>query len=197
MPPLKQIIPQLRSAIVQVIFQANLPNGQPIEAIAGTGFFVADLRYIATAAHVIRDTAANLQQQGASSIQFNINVPIKDFHVSNVRGLMGFFRSPVEVVDIDQDNDLALLRAPQPIGPKGIRPSIKVDNKEVEILEVSDVRFFGGNPEVGEEIAVAGFPLSTPYLIVQSGIISALPVLPVPNSDTARRDCNRCCGKSW
>jgi S1-C subfamily serine protease len=187
-PPLKQIIPLLRSAIVQVIVRATPSNGKPIETIAGTGFFVADLRYIATAAHVITDTAANLQQQGATNIQFSINLPTKDFHLPNVRGLMGFFGSPIEVLDVDQQNDLALLRTPQQFGPKGIRPLITIDGKEVEILEVSDVRFFAGNPEVGEEIAVAGFPLSTPYLIVQTGIISALPVLPVPNSDAEHEE---------
>ncbi|MCU1333760.1 MAG: putative protease Do-like 3, mitochondrial [Candidatus Angelobacter sp.] len=187
MPPLKQVVPQLRSALTQIIVRAKLSTGQPLETIAGTGFFVSGQRYIATAAHVIR-SVEDLQKQGATNIQISTNLPMKDLHLPNVRSLMGFFGSPIEVVDLDQDNDLALLRTPKPIGPKGIHTVLEVEGKKVEMLEVSDVKFFAGTPEVGEEVAVAGFPLSIPYLIVQTGIISALPVFPVPGKNTEREE---------
>jgi S1-C subfamily serine protease len=186
MPPLKQIIPQLRSALVQIIVRATLPTGQPMEAIAGTGFFVSGQRYIATAAHVI--SSVDLQKKGAVNIQYSTKLPMKDVNSLNVRMLMAFFESPIEIVDLDQENDLALLRTPQPINSKGIRPVAEVEGKKIEMLEVSDVKFFAGNPEVGEEIAVAGFPLSIPYLIVQTGIVSALPVFPVPGKNTEHEE---------
>jgi serine protease Do len=147
--------------------------------IAGTGFFVAEEQYLVTAAHVLSRPQEAFHKENASDITFNVGIPLKD-HVGSVTLRLGFLDSPFEVLDLDAERDLALLRLPKPIGPKGVH--VKADIPEAGRVELTSVRNAPLSPDpvfVGQEAAVAGFALSLPYLVVQQGIVSSLPVLPL------------------
>jgi S1-C subfamily serine protease len=55
--------------------------------------------------------------------------------------------------------------------------------ESLELLETSTVTIHQGIVEPGDEVAVAGFPLSSPHLLIQEGIVSATPITPVPNTE--------------
>jgi S1-C subfamily serine protease len=73
-------------------------------------------------------------------------------------------------------------------GNKGLTISFGESSQKVDFANFADVQFSGATLQVGDEIVVAGFPLSTPYLIVQRGIVSAIPIEPIIGTAGERED---------
>jgi len=183
MGSLKDAVNRIRPAVVQIGVSASLPDGKALDrVIAGTGFFVSQGQYVATAAHVIQKTKSELTDLGANQISFNARIPQKDIE-STIKARRGFMDVPIDSFEFDEVNDLALLRLPAKIGREGLHLKIEAEGKTYEITEVKDATLHSGRLSVGEEIAVAGFPLRSAYMLIQHGIVSAIPVLPIPGSE--------------
>jgi S1-C subfamily serine protease len=135
---------------------------------------------------VLNETLAKLTQQGATNIVFGVQLPLRDI-VGAVKIRQVFLAVPWDLVAINNDNDLALLKTKHRIGPKGIHSKATVEIEGVkesfEMLETSTVTIHQGIVDTGDEVAVAGFPLASPHFLVQEGIVSATPITPVLNTE--------------
>ncbi len=183
MSSLQESIRRIKPAIVQIVVSATLPGeGKVKQTIVGTGFFVAEDQYIATAAHVFKATHTELVKLEASDIVFEVRTPLREI-TAEFHARQGFLTMPFNFVEFDDEHDLVLLKTTQRMGKGGVRAVVKIEvegkTKEYEMTNVRSAAIHAGNVNVGEEVAVAGFPLQTPYLVTQSGIVSATPILPV------------------
>jgi S1-C subfamily serine protease len=188
----KAAVGRISTAVVQIVVSANLPSGERVErAIAGTGFFVAGNEYIATSAHVLTKTQKNLQEKGATDVTFAVNLLGKDVKAEIVTHGT-FLNIPAALVSADEENDLALLKTPTTVGKSGLHLVAEIvvngSPKKFELIEVSNVSFYGGTVETGEDVLVAGFPLQAPFLVVQRGIISATPTYPIKGTSKEREE---------
>lgn len=193
---LQESIRRVRSSIVQIVVSATLPDGKKIDrAIIGTGFFVGGNQYIATAAHVFSDTAGHLQVNGATEVRFDMHIPLKAVVEAEFTMRQGFLGVPFKFVEINQAHDLALLKTVVAVARKGTEQvqavvdfEVKGKTKTYDVTRVTNACLHTGRVSEGEEVAVAGFPLATPYLLTQRGIVSATPVLPIEGTDKDKEE---------
>lgn len=190
MSSLQESIRRIKPAIVQIVVSATLPEETRVrQAIVGTGFFVAEDQYVATAAHVFKATQEELVKLGGKDIVFEVQTPLRDI-TAEFHSRQGFLTMPFAIVEFADEHDLVLLKTTRRMGKKGVRAvatiKVKGKTKKYEMTDVRTAAIHAGNVNVGEEVAVAGFPLQTPYLVAQSGIVSATPIIPVsgtPNEE--------------
>lgn len=140
---ISKIIEKNKDAVVLIDLQMPGEGGQNKISIRGTGFMVSSDGEIITNAHVYRQIPQNELQY------IGVSVPIE----TNEKNLTRYERYPVELLKIDDENDIALLK-------------IKSERKFKTVVK------FGNSENVreGEDVVYIGYPLATEMLQMGFGI---------------------------
>lgn len=169
---LTQAVDQIRPTIVQISFVATGLSeevrrqvGRPFVIFSlGTGFLVNPDGYAITARHVIQGGREILKQMQAG--QKRILVGLAQPNTENMRG--NFNLVDFDLVDEDDQHDLALLKLKQNPFKGEVRSGIVIGGQEVPLL-------FGiptlslSRPKDGEAIGISGYPLGEPVLVTNAG----------------------------
>ncbi len=142
-----QIIEKNRNAIILIDVAIPQENNQSKVSIKGTGFIIsADGKFI-TCAHVYKQIPDNEKQY------LGVSIPGE----TNEKNLTWYVKYKVELLDIDEENDIALMKIISD------RTNFKfIDNDELEKkLELV---------KEGNESIFIGFPLATDLLNIGFGI---------------------------
>jgi len=140
---IQKIIEKNKNAVILIDVEIPKENNQKTISIKGTGFIVSPNGKFITNAHVYKQIPTNeLQYIGAK-------VPGK----TDEKGLTHYDRYPIKLLEIDEQNDLALMQI--------------ISSKNFETVEKP-----GDSKSVkeGEEIVYIGYPLATEMLNMGFGI---------------------------
>jgi len=157
-----QAIARIRPSIVQiVVLNPVTKKSEPL----GTGFFVNRDAYVVTALHVIVDGKERLAKGNEATQTLGVGMAIGDIPGS-------FVGVPLGVVDIDENRDLAVVRA--------LRNPFKGEADEVfkaarpnVSLSIDVATFARRAPADGNAIGISGFPFEASVLVTHSGWIAA------------------------
>jgi S1-C subfamily serine protease len=154
---LPEAIDQARRSIVQI--QAQGPAGG---STLGSGFLVTET-YVVTAKHVI--DAVDLG--GGQTLIVGFALPDVDTPELSVRG--SFIGTNANVVDVNAEQDLALLSVP---GAAGLPAAIQIGDRAVHAYR-TPARLSTSPLREGTAIAVSGYPLNEPSLVTTAGILAS------------------------
>lgn len=161
---LKQSIARISQSAFQI--NANYePAARTLRTeVLGTAFAVHDDGYLVTAKHVVDAISAMSQVKNKLSARVAFAGPPVDTPEIQMRA--NFSATGFQVVSVDEDNDLALLRTNLDF----FRNTSWADQPP---RPVRSVRLHAERPEEGEPVACSGYPLSQPSLITTQGIIAS------------------------
>jgi len=174
---LAEAIDQIRSSIVQICFSATELSPrlrQQIGAIflvriLGSGFFVNSDSLVITARHVIREGRKLIQEIDANNKRMLIGIGLpnsENFRANTV--LLDF-----EVVDEDQDSDLALLRLSRNPFQGEVSSGVRIGEREIPVpAEVA--RLNPNRPREGQWVAISGYPFGERVLVTNSGHVASV-----------------------
>jgi S1-C subfamily serine protease len=174
---LSDVIDAVRPCIVQITCTLLGLTKDELEALGGravvsrplgTGFLVDDQGHVVTAQHVLK---------GAKDVAADF--PHADIHIGiglaypNSDQLRGNFRvTPFEVLEEDNEHDLALLRMRVNPFSGEIDAGIEVDGRTVKpSYGVSSLRT--RRPRDGDPICVSGYPLGEPVMVTNGGMVAS------------------------
>lgn len=158
---LKQSIQKVRRSTFQI--SVNIAEGNQLHTpVLGTAFSVGD-RHAITAGHVL-DSVAKLHKEHDAKPQLafaglNVSTPEMEIRAN-------FVGRPFGVVDVDAENDLALLETSPmdsynfSVGGMQAQPPVPIKLRE-------------GRPDEGEMVACSGYPLSEPSLVTTVGYVAS------------------------
>lgn len=144
---LPEIVAQIKPSIVGV--GTVLPTRRPPIALMGTGFVIGDGHYIVTNAHVVPEITDNEKRE-----QLSVFVGVGSTATSRA----------AQIVLVDKEHDLALLRVSGPA-----IPSLTLGYED-EVRE-------------GQDIAFTGFPIGSVlglYPVTHHGIVSSITPIVIP-----------------
>ena len=170
-------IAQAKPYCVQVSFFASQFSAEKpkelrrpfISQIVGTGFFVNSNGYVATANHVaeaVKDLTAETMFAEQRGGMIGLALPNTDWSRAN------FVTLPYEIVYVDEEQDLALLKPAANPFEENVAPRISIGGNEVK-LEVASAPLNSERPEDGVELAISGYPLSEPVLVTSGGWLAS------------------------
>jgi len=168
---LPRAIEHIRPSVYQV--RINLADSPLNTAVLGTAFLVSMDGWLVTAKHVT-DGAAEFANVAPGSLHASFAVGNVDSPTMQIRA--SFVSVPVTVVATSDENDLALLRTPQPIG-EGV--FMKLGNEGVGIEPGSAVLSIE-RPKEGESIAISGYPLNEAAMVTTAGSVASSWALDAP-----------------
>jgi len=140
---IQKIIEKNKDAIVLVDIQIPKENNQKTIGIRGTGFVISEDGKFITNAHVYKQIPENELQY------IGVSVPGK----TDEKKLQHYDRYPTKLLQIDEENDIALMQI--------------ISDKSFEVIEK-----LGDSDSIkeGEEIVYIGYPLATEMLNMGFGI---------------------------
>jgi S1-C subfamily serine protease len=147
-------IASIQPSVVQIARQSD-------GFVCGTGFFVDRPGIVLTAFHVLEPIDGDVPI-------VKMAYPTSEYSRSNFQGI------PAQVVNVDVDNDLAVLAtAVDPIGtPFGFGPEIVLANGRLE-LKPTVAALDSTRPRDGDVVAVTGYPFATPSAVTNAGIVAS------------------------
>ncbi len=178
-----EAIESVRHSIVQIVVKLEPSQmqqpGNPIRPI-GSGFLISSDGYVITARHVI-----NLGPSiPINQMRVSLPLPIIDSKTFSMRG--GFTGVAFEVVEQDEQHDLALLKLQRNPFKNQVSPGIHVAGEDIKLI-VSVPILNQERPKDGTQIAVSGYPLGETVLITNVGYIASswatnIVNVPIPNA---------------
>lgn len=184
---LNEVINNIRHCVVQInlfVLGTKTEQKQKIpfheNRVAGSGFFINDKGYVITNAHVIREAEKYFRM-----VEENENIEVKDkiasvgiaipdyFDESAGISIQGSFSvTAFKVIEIDDVNDIAILKTDRNPFEGEMTSGIQLGEKTLPI-KVSVCKLHNEVPEEGTSVAISGYPLNSPTLITQQGIVSS------------------------
>jgi len=156
-------------AVFKIYVDYQLPTSDPDRPVSrrytGSGFFIGKDGFAVTALHVIHPSEIPAQ---FSPVQITACLAMYS-EVSGVKTNARFLCADIDLAEIDQAHDLALLKLrnknelPAPVNTSG--------NEIKPIINAASLRLRA--PRDGTQIAISGFPLNTPVLITSSGWLAS------------------------
>jgi S1-C subfamily serine protease len=165
-------IAQIKPLVVQIKFRSDAAKPEYQEGIAGTGIVVSDEGYVLTAAHVITETETALRADQASKVEFFVGVSIDAIVGAGASSRGSFAYIPCTIKDTDSGHDLAILQLAQSPFSEAFRLGIKTGEKEPKVT-LGVAKLDQNLPPEGQTVLVSGYPLSTPTLVTQKGMIAS------------------------
>jgi S1-C subfamily serine protease len=165
-------ITQMKSSVVQIKFKSDSPKPEYQAGIAGTGFVVSDEGYVLTAARLITETEAALRASNATKVEFFVGISIDTISdpMANFRG--SFTDILCTIKDTDSVHDIAILQLTQNPFLAAFRLGIKIGDKEPKVA-LSVAKLDQSLPPEGQTVLVSGYPLSSPTLVTQKGMVAS------------------------
>jgi S1-C subfamily serine protease len=165
-------ITQMKSSVVQIKFKSDSPKPEYQAGIAGTGFVVSDEGYVLTAAHVITETEAALRAGNATKVEFFVGISIDTIAdpMANFRASFTYILCTIK--DTDPVHDIAILQLTQNPFLAAFRLGIKTGDKEPKVA-LSVAKLDQSLPPEGQTVLVSGYPLSSPTLVTQKGMVAS------------------------
>jgi len=162
----------------------GLNDGETYWHIMGTGFLVNEEGYVITNAHVINTAQEVLRNSDSTNKPLQVvfvgagyQHPIYNY---KVRHGTRFSAAGIEVVDIDQINDIALLKTRRADrigfpshGPDNMNEEDLIRLRQASELMFSPCRLSDIEPDEGTMVAISGYPLQIPTMVSQVGIIAS------------------------
>jgi S1-C subfamily serine protease len=165
-------IAQMKPSVVQIKFKSDSAKPEYQEGVAGTGIVVSDEGYVLTAAHVITETEAALRADNASKVEFFVGISIDATAGASANSRGSFAYIPCTIKDTDPGHDLAILQLAQSPFSEAFRMGIKTGEKEPKVT-LGVAKLDQNLPPEGQTVLVSGYPLSTPTLVTQKGMIAS------------------------
>lgn len=166
------VVNDIRSIVVQIRYEAD-KEGKKIRGIAGTGFLVSKEAHVITNSHVIIYTRRRLKLDGATNVKFTVAFAIPDSIDQNENQVRGSFSlTEVTVIEMDQGNDLALLKCHRNPFKGEISSGIVFGKNKIQ-MEFSVAELETELPKEGSDVLISGYPLNIPSLVTQRGMVSS------------------------
>jgi S1-C subfamily serine protease len=140
-----KIIERNKKAIILIDVLIPKENNQVTKSIKGTGFIISENGQFITCAHVYKSISQNeLQYSG-----------VMVFGKMDEKGIAHYNRYGLELLKIDEENDIALIK-------------IVSDNK----IKFETIKGFGDSEKIkeGEEVVFMGYPLALELIMMNFGI---------------------------
>jgi S1-C subfamily serine protease len=165
---LSEAIDIIRPSIVQLsVMNPQSAGSQTF----GSGFILNARGHIATAAHVV-DSAVQMAQQGLH-ISVGLAYPNDDGGTTGFTMMNNFHHVSVEVLAIDRDHDVAIIKMqPNPFDDPP-RSMIRIGDQEGPRPQYKACQVSLERPRDGESIASSGYPLSSTTLVTTSGALAS------------------------
>lgn len=147
---------------------ARSPGVNTLSGVLGTGFIVDEEAHVVTAKHVL-DGARKL----AADYPNTQVIPALGLGWANTESMRSnFFLLGFEILEEDERNDLALLRAAANPFKGAVSRGIVINGEPLEPLYgVASLR--EERPRDGDPIAVSGYPLSESVLVTGAGTVAS------------------------
>lgn len=139
-----KIIEKYKGAIVLVDVQIPVENNQKKISIKGTGFLISPDGMFVTNAHVYRAIQKDEEQYAEASVP----------RASDRNGIVQYEQYPIQLVSIDDENDVAVMRI---VSNRKDFPAIPLPKKAQDVEE-------------GHELIYSGYPLAIELLHMGFGI---------------------------
>jgi S1-C subfamily serine protease len=165
-------IAQMKPSVVQIKFKSDSAKTEHPEGIVGTGIVVSDEGYVLTAAHVITETEAALRADSASKVEFFVGIFIEATAGAGANSRGSFAYIACTVKDTDPVHDIAILQLTQNPFSEAFRLGIKIGDKEPKVT-LSVAKLDQSLPPEGQTVLVSGYPLSSPTLVTQKGMVAS------------------------
>jgi S1-C subfamily serine protease len=165
-------IAQIKPLVVQIKFKSDSAKAEYQEGIAGTGIVVSDEGYVLTAAHIVTGTEAGLRGEGATKVEFSAGILIETTVGAGANSRGSFAYVPCTIKDTDPVHDIAILQLAQNPFSEAFRQGIKIADKEPKI-RLGVAKLEQSVPPEGQTVLVSGYPLATPTLVTQRGMIAS------------------------
>lgn len=176
-----EAINRIRPCTVQISFLASgfserlqQEVGAPfIVRILGTGFFVNSDAYVITARHVIQKGRQLIEQIEARDrgVHVGLGLPDSENFVANTVAV------DFEIVDEDENHDLALLRLRRNPFQREVSSGIRIGENDIPV-PAEAVRLNPNRPQEGQWVGISGYPFEERVLVTNSGYIASVWTLP-------------------
>jgi len=143
------ILEENKKSIILLDTVVPAQNNQSKVSIVGTGFIISEDGKFVTCAHVYNQIPGNERQY------LGAKVPIE----TDNKGITAYKRYKVEFLDVDTENDMALMK-------------IKPEDKDV----FEPIKKFGDSESAkeGDDVVFAGYPLALELVVLGFGITLSL-----------------------